>query len=363
MKLERILAVSKKTFWELRHDKKLLAYAIITPIILMVLFGLAFGGQVQDVKIIIVNEDSGHLASEIVKNLDRGTFTISESQNLEASLDRLRNGKCWAIIYFPENFTKNVLLGKAVIKVYLDRSNLNIAETIVSGVNGALMKTLSENGAKLPINVEYSAVYGKEAKFMDMFLPGVVSLAVFLISTILSVLSFIGERNMGTLERALATPLREEEIVLGYSLAFGLIGVIQASMMMLIGIFGFNVEITGSPVLAFFIVSLLAVVGVNLGMLLSNMAKSEAQAVQFVPMVVVPTFLLSGIFWPVEAIPKYLRPFSYLLPPTYAVDSLRSVIIRGWGIEKVWRDIAVLIGFGVLFLTLAIINMEKRGSK
>jgi len=77
-------------------------------------------------------------------------------------------------------------------------------------------------------------------------------------------------------------------------------------------------------------------------------------------MIVVPTFLLSGIFWPVEAIPKYLRPFSYLLPPTYAVDSLRSVMIRGWGLDKIWGDVAVLLGFGVLFLGLAVLNMKRR---
>lgn len=361
MNWRRVLAVSKKTLWELKHDRKLLGYALVTPVVLMVLFGLAFGGHVQDVKITVVNTDSGGLASDIVKNLDRGTFVIEENSNLKNALEELKNGECWAVVYFPENFTGNVLHGKAVIRVYLDRSNLNIAETVMSGINRALMKTLAENGARLPINVEYSAVYGKEAKFMDTFLPGVVSLAVFLISTILSVLSFIGERNMGTLERVLATPLKEEEVVIGYSLAFGMVGVIQASIMLLIGILGFNVKVTGSPILAFFIVSLLAVVGVNLGMLLSNMAKSEAQAVQFVPMVVVPTFLLSGIFWPVEAIPKYLRPVSYLLPPTYAVDSLRSVIIRGWGMGKVWHDIAVLMLFGVLFLSLAVINMKRRG--
>ncbi|WP_456394255.1 ABC transporter permease [Thermococcus sp.] len=356
----RILTVSRKVFWELRHDRRLLVYALVTPVVLMVLFGLAFGGHVQDVKIIVVNEDNGHMAADIIKNFDRGTFVIEENMNIKNAIESLKNGECWAVIYFPKNFTENIFHGKSSIKVYLDRSNINIAETVMSGVNRALIKTLAENGARLPVRVQYTAVYGREAKFMDTFLPGVVSLAVFLISTILSVLSFIGERNMGALDRALATPLREEEIVTGYSLAFGIVGVIQALIMLIIGIFGFNVRIAGNPVLAFFIVSLLAVVGVNLGMLLSNTAKSEAQAVQFVPMVVVPTFLLSGIFWPVEAIPKYLRPFSYILPPTYAVDALRSVIIRGWGIEKVWHDVAVLIFFGILFLGLAIFNMKKK---
>ncbi len=276
----RILAVSKKTFWELRHDKRLLIYALVTPVVLMVLFGLAFGGHVQDVKIIVVDADNGHLAAEIVKNFDRETFVIDENMNLKNAIESLKNGECWAVVYFPKNFTESILHGKSSIKVYLDRSNINIAETVMSGIR--------------------------------------------------------------------------------YSLAFGIVGVIQALIMLIIGIFGFNVRIAGNPLLAFFIVSLLAVVGVNLGMLLSNTAKSEAQAVQFVPMVVVPTFLLSGIFWPVEAIPKYLRPFSYILPPTYAVDALRSVIIRGWGIGKVWHDVAVLVFFGILFLGLAILNMKKK---
>ncbi|ASJ15584.1 hypothetical protein A3L04_00080 [Thermococcus chitonophagus] len=222
------------------------------------------------------------------------------------------------------------------------------------------MKALREEGFKAPIQVNYIPVYGKNAKFMDTFLPGVMSLAIFLISTVLSLLSFISERNVGTLDRALATPLREEEIVIGYSLASGVIGIVQAVIMLAIAVFGFEVHIEGSLALAFILISLLAVVGVNLGILLSNLAQSEAQAIQFVPMIVVPTFLLSGIFWPIEAIPKYIRPLSYLLPPTYAVKALRSIMIRGWGLSKVLNDVIALLGFGVLFLSLAILNMKRR---
>ncbi|AIF68694.1 hypothetical protein PAP_01260 [Palaeococcus pacificus DY20341] len=360
MKWYRVSAVTKRIFWRLKHDRRMLAFALIAPIIAMTVFGFAFGGEIKDVNIIVVNLDNGHFASEIVKNLDKEIFIIEERSDLQSSINEVKEGRYWAVLYFPDDFSKNVLLGKAAVEVYLDKSNVNVAETIVTGVNKALMDTLIEKGLRFPISIDYSAIYGKEAKFMDMFLPGIMSLAVFMLSTILSVLSFIGERNMGTLERALATPLKEEEVVIGYSIAFGVLGIIQASIMMLVGIFGFNVKITGNPVLAFFIVSLLAVVGVNLGMLLSSVTRSEGQAVQLIPIIILPTFLLAGIFWPIEAIPKYLRPFSYLLPPTYAVDSLRSVIIRGWGIEKVWHDVAVLITFGILFLSLAIFNMKKK---
>ncbi|GAB6136145.1 ABC transporter permease [Thermococcus prieurii] len=347
----RVLAVARRSLLELRHDKRLLSYALITPIVLMVLFGLAFGGHVHDVKVVVVNDD-GSFGSEFIGNLNASTFSVSRAETLGDALKELREGKCWAVIYFPEN--------PGEIRVYLDRSNTYIADAVVSGINGALMRTLEENGLRLPVRVSYNAVYGRNAKFMDTFLPGVMSLAVFLISTVLSILSFIGERNLGTLDRALASPLSEGEVVLGYSIASGVIGTIQAAIMLAIAVFGFGVNVEGSLLLAFALVALLAIVGVNLGILLSNLARNEAQAVQFVPMIVVPTFLLSGIFWPVEAIPKYLRPFSYLLPPTYAVDSLRSVMIRGWGLDKIRGDVAVLLGFGVLFLGLAVLNMKRR---
>ncbi|AHL23712.1 ABC transporter permease [Thermococcus nautili] len=347
----RVLAVARRSLLELRHDKRLLSYALITPIVLMVLFGLAFGGHVHDVKVVVVNDD-GSFGSGFIGNLNASTFSVSRAETLGDALKELRDGRCWAVIYFPEN--------PGEIRVYLDRSNTYIADAVVSGINAALMRTLEENGLRLPVRVSYNAVYGRNTKFMDTFLPGVMSLAVFLISTVLSILSFIGERNLGTLDRALASPLSEGEVVLGYSIASGVIGTIQAAIMLAIAVFGFGVNVEGSLLLAFALVALLAIVGVNLGILLSNLARNEAQAVQFVPMIVVPTFLLSGIFWPVEAIPKYLRPFSYLLPPTYAVDSLRSVMIRGWGLDKIWGDVAVLLGFGVLFLGLAVLNMKRR---
>ena len=351
MSLGRVLAVARRSLLELRHDKRLLSYALITPIVLMVLFGLAFGGHVHDVKVVVVNDD-GSFGSEFIGNLNASTFSVSKAGNLAEALEELKEGKCWAVIYFPEN--------PGEIRVYLDRSNTYIADAVVSGINAALMRTLEENGLRLPVRVSYNAVYGRNAKFMDTFLPGVMSLAVFLISTVLSILSFIGERNLGTLDRALASPLSEGEVVLGYSIASGVIGTIQAAIMLSVAVFGFGVNVEGSLILAFALVALLAIVGVNLGILLSNLARNEAQAVQFVPMIVVPTFLLSGIFWPVEAIPSYLQPLSYLLPPTYAVDSLRSVMIRGWGLDKIWGDVAVLLGFGVLFLGLAVLNMKRR---
>lgn len=188
-----------------------------------------------------------------------------------------------------------------------------------------------------------------------------MAFVVYLLTTLLTLISFVGERTSGTLDRLLSTPLREYEIVMGYAITFSLLGTMQAALLLTIGILVFNITIVGNVVLAFAVVALLAIACQALGILLSSLADREAQAVQFLPFIILPAFLLSGIFWPLEAIPTWLRPASYLVPPTYAIDACRSVILRGWGLEMIWTDVAALVVFAAVFLTMAVLSLERRG--
>jgi ABC-2 type transport system permease protein len=153
--------------------------------------------------------------------------------------------------------------------------------------------------------------------------------------------------------------LRESEIVVGYAIAFSIIGMLQTIVLLVIGVTVFNIMIVGNIFLAFLVIALLAVVSLSLGILLSSLAKREAQAIQFFSLIVLPTFLLAGIFWPVEAIPSWLRPLSYAIPPSYAVDATRSVMLRGWGIGGIWVDLVALFGFAVAFLSLAVWSLQR----
>jgi ABC-2 type transport system permease protein len=135
---------------------------------------------------------------------------------------------------------------------------------------------------------------------------------------------------------------------------------VQAALLLTIGIVVFNITIIGNVLLAFTVIALLAVVCQSLGILLSSLAKREAQAVQFLPFIVLPAFLLAGIFWPIEAIPSWLRPASYVVPPTYAVNACRSVILKGWGLNKIWLDITALIIFAAIFLVMAVLSLKRR---
>jgi ABC-2 type transport system permease protein len=354
----------------------------------MCVFGIAFSGDVKDVNVIIVNSDEGaiipgmnitvYISNEIIENIDEKVLKIEYMSNQEGAVDKVEEGETSAAIIFPKDFSRTILqkispelflnvsdddkitiLNTTQILIRSDNSNVNVANAIVIEVRDALAVTMEEKGVEAPMGLEVDPVYAKEAEFIDMFVPGIIAFAIFLLTTLLTLISFVSERTQGTLERLMATPIEESEIVLGYAFAFGIIGMVQAGILLTVGILVFNIIIVGNILLAFLIAALLAIVSQTLGILLSSAAKREAQAVQFIPLIVLPAFLLAGIFWPIEAIPPWLRPASYFIPPTYAVNGLRSVMLRGWGLEHVWLEILVLVVFAVVFLIGAVAVLKR----
>jgi ABC-2 type transport system permease protein len=367
MKRFRFLAVSRRVFRDLRNDRRSMAMILIAPVFAMFIFGLAFSGEVSDVRVIVVNQDQGagagapSASEEIISNLDREVLDIVFEDDADAAVQQVRDGDAFAVIVFPEDFTESVLSGgTAAIELELDKSNINVANSITKAVNDALLATMEDVGKQMPITIDTVAVYGADAEFMDFFVPGIMAFVVYLITTLLTLVTFVGERTSGTLDRILATPLTEREVVMGYAVTFSIVGTGQALLLLVIGILVFKITVVGNILLAFLVIALLAVVSQALGILLSSTAKREAQAIQILPFVILPAFLLSGIFWPVEAIPTWLRPLSYLVPPTYAVDASRSVMLKGWGISSIWIDIVALMAMALFFLALAVWSLKVR---
>lgn len=377
MKKPRFLTVTKRVFRDLRNDRRSLALIVIAPIFLMFIFGLAFSGEVKNITVVVVYGEQGaaggaaggvSLAGRIVSNLDPDVVKLEYADDRDAALAMVEDGEAWAALVFPADFSAKALAGlgdpssssPAGIEFLLDRSNINVANAVTKALNDALLATMDQAGIRQPVKVETTAVFGENAKFMDFFVPGIMAFAVYMITTLLTLVTFVGERTSGTLQRMLATTLRERDIVLGYAATFSLVGIGQAALLLLVGILVFDIGVVGNVLLAFLVIAILAVVSQALGILLSSTARREAQAIQVLPFVVLPAFLLAGIFWPVEAIPAWLRPLSYLVPPTYAVDAARSVMLRGWGIGKIWIDIAALLAMAAFFLSLAVLSLRTR---
>jgi ABC-2 type transport system permease protein len=376
-RIQRITAVVRRIFTNFRHDKRSLALACVAPLFAMTVFGLAFSGELNDVPVIVVNDDLGaynstlnmtvRISSLVVSNLDEKLLSITSESSLGAAVAAVEDGEAWGVIYFPANFTQDIFLrlqgasgAVSTISLRLDNSNVNVASAIQRAVADALLMTMSQRGIAAPVNVDSSQpIYGEGAEFIDYFAPGVMAFAAYLLTTLLTLLAFVGERTTGTLERLLSTPLSVGELVTGYAVAYGTVALLQSVLLLSFAILAFGIEIAGNAALALLVIALLAVVSMNMGMLISTAAKRELQVVQLFPFIVLPVFLLSGIFWPLEAMPGWLRPFAYIIPPTYAVDALRSIMIRGWGLEKVWLDVAALLIFAVALLALNVLALRR----
>ncbi len=379
MKIQRSLTVTKRILRDLRNDRRTLALIFLAPIFSMFVFGLAFSGEIRDVQVVLVNDDEGitppignttiSVSDAIISNLDYEALDIEYIDSLNEAIGKVEDGEAYAAIFFPNHFTKDLYTkientsfsGNTTIKVMLDKSNINVANEIAKNVNEAVRRTMEDVGREAPITVDAEeAIYGEKAEFMDFFVPGVMAFVVYLLTTLLTLISFVGERTSGTLDRLLATPLRESELVMGYAIGFSTLGITQSTLLLTVGILVFKITIVGNVVIAFVAIALLAVVCQSLGILFSSLARREAQAIQFLPFIVLPAFLLAGIFWPIEAIPSWIRPASYLVPPTYAVDACRSVMLRGWGLDKIWMDIVALLVFAFVFPMIAVWSLKRR---
>jgi len=375
MKFSRVFAVTKRALRDIKNDRRTRVLIFLAPILVMVLFGVAFTGNVKDVRVIVVNNDTASaatsLSDKIVSNFDTSTLNVAYSNNESDAIGQVQNGSAWAVIVFPSTFTQSVearAAGQtsipqenATVSVLADESNVNVADPIIAAVNNAVVETTQSQGHQAPVSVNSSnAIYGANAQFIDTFVPGIVSVAVWQITMLLTLIAFVGERTSGTLSRLLASPLKESELVAGYAVAFGAIGAVQSAVLLAVAVLLFHITIVGNVFLSFGVIALLAIVAEGLGILLSSFARREAQAVQFLPFVVLPAFLLSGVFWPIEAIPEWLQPVSYLLPTTYAVDAVRSVNLRGWGLDKIYPDVVALLIFAGVFLILATILLRRR---
>ena len=368
MNFKNSIRIAERICRQIRHDKRTMLILFITPIVVILIFGYSFRGQVTDVRVMVVNRDGGfgveNLADKIMRNLDTETLTLEYSKDDAEARESVENANVWAIIIFPSNFTRSILTSRAknaLVSLVLDGSNPVVAAAVVNTVNTSLMKTSEETGVKAPFGVSKSYVYGGEnTKYIDFFAPGIICTITMMLSLILVIVSFVRERTTGTLNRLFASPITEGEIVVGYALAFSFITLVQAFILLVVAVLIFGVSVQGNIFLAFGIIVLFALGCQGLGMTLSAVARNEFQAVQFVPLLITPSMLLAGVFWPLEAIPSVIRRISYVIPLTYAADALRSVTVRGWGPGDILVNLVVLSLLAIITMCSSFLIMAKK---
>jgi ABC-2 type transport system permease protein len=357
MKLQRIGAVTERVLRQLAHDPRVLVFMLLIPAVAMILFGYSFSGDIRGIRVAFLDEDRTDLTATILESLQADEALAVDVIAPGADPERLLlDQRYQAVIRIPSKFTSlyyaHFAMGVATsaqgrIDLTLDESDPQIAAAAQKSLADALL----DLGGGGPVDVQVRDLYSVEVRFIDSFAPAIMGMVVAMISTVLTVLSIVREKVDGTFARVWVSPVRRGEFILGYVLAFGLVALAQSLVVLTIGTLVFHIVINGSIFWAFLCVILFAVGSVGLGTLLSALAQTESQAVVFFPLVLLPSVLLSGMMWPVQAIPAILRPLSYLVPLTYSNRVLRAVMVKGLA---PWQE---PVGFGgiLVFVVLTVV--------
>jgi len=375
MNLRRTLAISRRIADLFRRDHRTLALLFVAPIVIMALLGWVIRDQgPADTRLAVVNTAGpiGELIrGQIVTASSDGGLTVEDTITTEdAARQALRDETIDVALVL------SVVDNAPRVKFVMPGVNPAQDSSHVGAVQQVLRDVLGQAGPAIESETIYGSDGDSESRFFNAFAPALVGFVVFFLIFILTGISFLRERIGGTLERLLATPVRRLEIAVGYSLGFAIFATIQVALILLFVLgtlnidladplpdinFGLGVPIAGSPALAFVITLLLAISAVNLGIFLSTFARTEFQILQFIPLVIVPQGLLSGIFWPIDSLPGVLKPIAYLMPMTYGIDGLREVLIKGSGIDAwaVQLDIIVLAAVALVLAVGATLTIRR----
>ncbi len=391
MNPRRVAALVRRIVAQFRRDRRTLALIFLVPIVLSALLGWVLRDQqVTPVRLGIVNE-AGPVGQRIADAViaTRGTSSVQGGSPVDvpsATIDRaqaraaLEHDDLDVVLVIPPDVLAGLGSGGGVHLVVMTQgANAPTEGGQVAQVQQYLGRALASvvPGSPGPVRIEHETVFGApNADPFDALSPFFIGFFVYFLVFILTGISFLRERVGGTLERLLATPVTKGEIVLGYTLGFGIFATLQVIVLMAftlmrvdvpaigpLGAFtiGLAVPSLGDPVLAFLVALLLAIGAVSLGIFISTFARTEFQILQFIPVVIVPQGLLSGIFWRIETLPGPLQPIARVMPLTYAADGLREVMIQGRGLAAsgVQLDLAVLTAIAALFVVLAAATIRR----
>lgn len=345
MSLWRALAVSRRIVAQFRHDHASVGLLVVAPILVLSLVGALWGSNAVTTVRIIVASDRG-APTGVAAALARDAALEARESTYDQGIAALREGTADAVIVMDRPSPSVVIEGSSP-----QRSGAVLV---------AIQKALAPQGTPSGPRVEY--LYGGASyTLLDYLAPVFVGFFAFFFIFLLASVSFLRERTSGTLERLLATPLRRGELVLGYLLGFGAFAFIQAVLILAFTVLALGVQYRGSLAAAFVIELAIVVVAVSLGLLISAFARTELQAIQSIPIVILPQVFLSGLLAPVDQLPELLRRISSVLPLTYASEALRAVMIKGAGLTDpvVAKDLAVIALFGVMTLAGAVLSIRR----
>jgi len=363
-----------KEFIQVLRDPRMRFVVFIIPAVQTIIFGYAVNTDVRHVATAIYDLDNSGQSRELADRfLQSGYFDLVERVSDEArARELIDRGEVKALLRMNHGFGAGLVGGKgATLQLILDGTDsntagivLNYAARIVAGYGAQLQLDAAARagGRGLPIKgvqLASRAWYNENLESRNFFVPAVITNIVFIITMLLSSMAVVREKEIGTIEQVIVTPIGKGEFILGKTVPFVLIGFINVALVSLVAVFWFEVPLRGSILLLFGSTALFLMSSLGIGLLISTISRTQQQAMMSAFFVIFPAMLLSGFAFPIESMPEPVQWLTYLNPMRFFLVVIRSIFQKGVGLEILWPQLAALAVIGTAILTLAIARFQK----
>lgn len=371
----RMFTIVRKEWLHIIRDPRTLALVIIMPVMMLILLGYAVANDVEDLPLAVADLSRTDASRVLVDKFTvSGFYLVTHSVQSETEiLDMLDVGAVKAGIYIPEDFGRRISTGgSGTVQFYIDGSDPAIAQTAQLAAETVgqatsqeiLIQRLERSGAglaiSLPIDVRIRYLYNPDMRRMNFMIPGLVAVILQVQTLLLTAFAIVREREQGTLEQLIVTPVRSWELILGKILPFVLVAFLNVAMTVGVGALLFGVKVIGSLTLLAFLSLIFLLGSLGLGVLISTISKTQMQAMYLSSFIMMPSFLLAGLLYPRDNMPWVAYYAGYLMPVTYFLEIVRGIILKGVGLFTLWNWVWPMAVFSIVVFFASVLMFHKR---
>jgi len=361
------VAVLYKEIIHIAHDRTTLALALALPVLQLLIFGYAINTRVEHIGTAYLDEDHGPIALRVLDGLRASqAFDLVYRAQSRAQLHRLIVAdRVKVAIDIPPEFSADVSAGRpAQVQVLIDGSDSSIAEQALASAT-ALGQAISAQfdpqlaAATQLVDVRPRMLFNPSLRSANFLVPGLIGVIMQIITIFLTALAIVGERERGTLDQLLVTPIGSTGLMFGKIVPYAVIGFVDFLGVFAAMLYIFRVPVAGSVALLLTLAAAFLMAALGLGLLVSSVARSQLQAMLMTMAIMLPSILLSGFFFERDAMPWVMQLVGYVIPLTYFLEILRGIILRGAGLSQLWPSVAAMVALGIFLITVASVRFAR----
>lgn len=369
----RLLSIIRKEFIQSFRDRRTVILIVVMPIMQLFLLGYAATTDVKNIDIAVWDQSRTSQSRSLLDAFRAADyFRISYFVGSQTEVrDLIENGSVRAALIIPPDYANNVSAGNAQVSMIMDGSDASVGSTALSVARligqSYATKVTQDQSARMghsgasgpPVEVRTQVWYNPDLVSAYSMIPGVIGQLLFMITTVLTASAIVRERERGTIEQLIVTPIRPWELMLGKILPYVILAFVEVAEVLIIGHWWFKVPVLGNLGLIAFTSGLLMLSSLGIGLFASTVSKTQQEANLMVQMTMLPSIFLSGFFFPIQAMPPVLQFISYFVPLRYYLVIIRSLMLKGVGLASIQNEVIALALFGVVIMLAAAMRFRK----